>query len=235
MAAVSASMQNVFLLHGLMATTESTYWQQVASWEGRYRVVPIDLPGHGASTVDARQPYFDNAIRMVRERVETEGGGHLVGVSYLGGTIALRCALTEPRDLRSLVLSGFQIGIPEDVFVAWVSGFPALADENPHMAATYAQLHGARWRATLEAVIGDSIASYQDTVAISPEMLAELRVPTLLINGTLKSDERAAVSEFPRYSPMIRAAAVAGAGHMPCREQAKAFNAVVEQFWREVA
>ena len=77
----------IVLVHGSTVTRKS--WQpQIEALSGEYRLVAIDLPGHG---VLAGEPFhFDGAVEIVRQAVDREAGGGamLVGMS-LGGCVAI--------------------------------------------------------------------------------------------------------------------------------------------------
>lgn len=95
----------VVLLHGLMSDSASL--RAVAdALSGRFRVLLVDLPGHGRSSRPERFSY-DLAARCVLSLVERLGfeGCVLCGCS-LGGSVAQLCAcLAEPGLVRGLHVS----------------------------------------------------------------------------------------------------------------------------------
>ncbi len=82
----------------------------LAQLTNRYRVVALDLPGHGGSTADPSQAYTLDAMAEALARfVDSPDGSldlprfHLVGIS-MGGGIALDYAIEHPERVASLTL-----------------------------------------------------------------------------------------------------------------------------------
>jgi pimeloyl-ACP methyl ester carboxylesterase len=75
------------------------------------RIIPLDLPGHGANSTPAPRPFFEKTLRGVIEQIEREGVGHLVGLS-LGASLAIHVALARPELCQSIVLTGYAPAIP---------------------------------------------------------------------------------------------------------------------------
>jgi pimeloyl-ACP methyl ester carboxylesterase len=93
----------VVLLHGL-GSSSADWPEQRAFLEHCYRVVAIDLPGHGASPLPTGPLTIESmadAVAAVLARVGVPA--HVVGLS-LGACVALRLALARPASVRSLVL-----------------------------------------------------------------------------------------------------------------------------------
>jgi pimeloyl-ACP methyl ester carboxylesterase len=94
----------VVLLHGL-GSSSADWPSQHAVLEPRYRVVAIDLPGHGRSPL----PQGLLTIERMADDVATvldgldQGPAHVLGLS-LGACVALRLALGVPGRVRSLTL-----------------------------------------------------------------------------------------------------------------------------------
>jgi 3-oxoadipate enol-lactonase len=94
----------VVLLHAV--GLDLTYWdRQIEALTDRYRVVAVDLPGHGLSSV----PRHDGSISRLAEDVAGiiddtgAGAAHIVGHSF-GGMIAQELAISFPDSVRSLTL-----------------------------------------------------------------------------------------------------------------------------------
>jgi pimeloyl-ACP methyl ester carboxylesterase len=170
-------------------------------------------------------------LEFVHSVIARFGKGHFVGVSYLGGTIALRAALQYPELLRSLVLTGYVSDVPQATFVAWVQGIATLAERNSVMAAEFDRIHGPRWRATLEILGRDCRDNYFDSIATAESMFDDLKVPTLIVNGALKLDERIATANLPARNTLVDAGLIPGAGHLVTHDQPELFNLMVENFW----
>lgn len=221
----------VYLLHGLLGTASAHFGRQIRSWSAERTVHGIDLPGHGRAAADAQRPYWRTAVSQVIATMSATGPGHLVGASYLGGTIAVRVAATRPALVRSLVLSGFTPDVPYQSIAAWVGGFASLAKRQPALADEYERLHGVRWHDTLRVVTEEIGEDYPTRIRITAAMLDTLTVPTLVINGGLRGDERCVASSLPSRPGRLEVGIVPSAGHMVQYEAADVFNAMVARFW----
>ena len=93
----------IVLLHGL-GSSSADWPEQHAVLEARYRVVAVDLPGHGRSSLPARLT-VESMARDVAGLLARlgEGPAHVLGLS-LGACVALRLALATPERVRSLTL-----------------------------------------------------------------------------------------------------------------------------------
>lgn len=225
----------VYLLHGLLGTAAVHFGRQLEGWRTQRPVRGIDLPGHGRAVADARRPYWAAATALVAGAMAKGGPGHLMGASYLGGTVAVRVSLDRPDLVRSLVLSGFVPDVPQQAITAWVGGFARLAERNPDLAAEYERLHGARWQNTLRVITEEITVDYPGSARVTTAMLEELPMPALVVNGNLRSDERGVATALPSRPGRLEASIVPGAGHMVQYEAADAFNAIVSGFWSRIS
>lgn len=92
----------VMLLHGLGGNL--AHWGRVAPLlQGRYRLIAIDLPSHGASTAPAVYSFDHDlgAVDEVRQRLSLDRPA-LVGHSY-GGMLAVSLGASSPGDYRVVV------------------------------------------------------------------------------------------------------------------------------------
>jgi 3-oxoadipate enol-lactonase len=93
------------LLHAL--ATHSEIWRpQLAAWSTAFRVVRIDLPGHGASPPPAgtmELAAYAAQVGHVLDALAIERAT-LVGLS-LGGMVAQAMALQQPQRVQALVLA----------------------------------------------------------------------------------------------------------------------------------
>jgi pimeloyl-ACP methyl ester carboxylesterase len=225
----------LYFLHGLLSSAHYHFAPQVEAWKEEFTIIPVDLPGHGNCQLDAQPRYFATALRYTLGIMNRFGPGHVVAASMLGGPVAVRCALERHDLVSSLVLTGFVPGVPQDVFALWLDGFKRLAAENPHLAQWYEQMHGARWRKTLEQFENDVQNRYSEDICVTSSMLRQLQPPTLIANGSLKSNERDTALNAAQLGPAIRGQLIEGAGHIPSRDCPQEFNAAIRAFWKEIA
>lgn len=106
----TGSGEPVILLHGFSVNT--AYWSQTgvtAKLAEHYRVIAMDLRGHGRTFVEGEPKAFDAAtigddIEVLADRLAIERF-HLVGHST-GGMVAVRYGLENRERLASLILIG---------------------------------------------------------------------------------------------------------------------------------
>jgi len=193
---------------------------------GRYAVTVPDMPGYGQSARpewarDAR----DLAILLIQalDRLELTSGVTLVGLGF-GGFVAAEMATMDQRRLRALVLVG-AAGIQPDE--------GEILDE---MLVDFGEYVKAGFRSdeAFRDVFGDDIGtelkqlwdySREMTARVTwkpymfnrrlPELLKEVRTPTLLIWGS--RDVVVPIGAARRYQaalPNARLEVVEGAGHL---------------------
>lgn len=225
----------VYLLHGLLGTAYGHFGAQISLLRHSYRLVPVDLPGHGRCKRDAVEAYLDDAFAYLSAVMQHFGAGHVVATSYLGGPLGVRCAQEHPALVRSLTLTGFAPELPQAVFDEWCTAFQRLASEDADLSDEFLKLHGPRWRQTLSAFIGDAQLSYEHRVLVSADDLRTLEQPTLIVNGSWKELERQAARTAPTLGPHVSGRVIAGAGHVPAQDKPEAFNEAVTSFWQGLA
>src|SRR5690606_36323058 len=109
----------VVLLHAI--ATDSGLWSaQVPVWASAFRVICVDLPGHGDSPdLDAELDLlgYADCVREVLDELRIEIAS-LVGLSF-GGMVAQAFALKYPDRVRSLVLAHTSARTVEAVKGIW--------------------------------------------------------------------------------------------------------------------
>jgi pimeloyl-ACP methyl ester carboxylesterase len=94
----------IVLAHGV-SWTRKMWMPQLEALSDEFRVIALDLPGHGALR---EQPFrLKAAVQIVMESLtqQTHGLALIVGLS-LGGYVAMACAHAYPQEIAGLVLSG---------------------------------------------------------------------------------------------------------------------------------
>jgi 3-oxoadipate enol-lactonase len=94
----------VLLLHGLGSCGDD-WLLQLPTLTPHYRVMTLDLRGHGYSGMQSDWPEIADLTHDVAVLLEAlgESSTHVIGLS-LGGTIALQLAVDRPNLVRSLTL-----------------------------------------------------------------------------------------------------------------------------------
>jgi pimeloyl-ACP methyl ester carboxylesterase len=112
----------IILLHSMMGESDRFFaWMPALS--ARFRVLRMDLRGHGASQVPgADAPLtLERLVDDVAELLDHVGIDtlHVVGNSA-GGYVAQKLAITMPQRVRSLMLFGSTPGLKSSGTTAWI-------------------------------------------------------------------------------------------------------------------
>jgi 2-succinyl-6-hydroxy-2,4-cyclohexadiene-1-carboxylate synthase len=238
----AAASGRVVLVHGFTQTQAA--WEPVASrLRDRWRLVRVDLPGHGGSA--GVRAGFAEAAGLLGEC-----GGRAAYVGYsLGGRLCLRLALDRPELVRALVLLGASPGIADPAARAERrAADEALAAgiEHDGVAAFL-----DRWLAgPLFATLPPARAGLPDRLANTPaglasalrllgtgaqaplwDRLAGLRCPTLLVAGALDAKFAALAAEMAAaIGPAAHRALVPDAGHAVHLERPAEVAALLDGF-----
>jgi len=237
-----APVDRVVLVHGFTQTQAA--WEPVAArLRDHWRLVRVDLPGHGGSA--GVRAGFAEAAGLLGAC-----GGRAAYVGYsLGGRLCLRLAVDRPELVRALVLLGASPGIAD----------PAARAER--LAADEALAAGVerdgvaafldRWLAgPLFATLPPARAGLRDRLANTPQGLASalrllgagaqaplwdrlagLRCPTLLVAGALDARFADLAAQMATaIGPAAQVALVPGAGHAAHLERPTEVAALLEGF-----
>lgn len=103
----------IVLLHGFTGSS-NTWHPFLATWKKQYRVITIDLPGHGKTNGNAALPMDEvcRHVALLLDYLNIEKC-HLIGYS-MGGRTALSFAMLYPQYLTSLVLESASPGLPTE-------------------------------------------------------------------------------------------------------------------------
>ena len=223
----------IVFIHGGMA--DRGFWTaQLEGLSGRYRVIALDLVGHGESGTDRKVwsvPEFGRDVPAV-VRAESPKRVVLVGNS-LGGPVAIEAALLLPEQVIGVIgVDTFQ-GIEERIDPA---GARAKAEAfRRDFSGSLKQMVGMLFHADADSAIVrdaearmgrtspgaavamlDSLGGYEMAAAVR-----RLHVPLRAINGDLYETDVAAVRHIkPDFDVVI----MPHMGHYPMLEQPEAFN-----------
>ena len=117
-----AKAPTVLLLHAAMGSARR-YFGWIPHLSRDWRVVRLDLRGHGASEVPAadRELALERLVRDVEELLDHLGleTAHVVGNSA-GGYLGQQLAMTRPERVTSLALYGSTPGLKNSQAPSWV-------------------------------------------------------------------------------------------------------------------
>ncbi|MEM5518877.1 alpha/beta hydrolase [Henriciella sp. AS95] len=240
----------VILLHGFASSAHTwSHWQ--ARLDDTYRVIAVDLPGHGLSRVPdtdkvSREYYVDTVSALADELgLET----FAIAGSSMGGGVAWNVALAHPDRVDALVLVD-------------ASGWPMSAEDKKSAPLVFKLLRFSLVRALIKdldvsRLIEDGLKdSFTDRTLVTPEMvdrysafsrapghraallqlsadapasqtatreqLAAISVPTLILWG--EDDKVIPVSHARRFDEAIAKSVLItypGTGHLPQEERAE--------------
>lgn len=112
----------LLLLHAAMGSARR-YYAWIPQLSRHYRVVRMDLRGHGNSQVPpaGRELALDRLVQDVAELMDHLGcaSAHIVGNSA-GGYLGQQLAMTQPARVRSLMLFGSTPGLKNSQAPSWI-------------------------------------------------------------------------------------------------------------------
>jgi pimeloyl-ACP methyl ester carboxylesterase len=218
--------------------SRSMWRAQMDDLRDAYRVIAVDLPGHGR--LADRRFTLAGAADAVADTIETAGGGHAVVVGLsLGGYVAIDLAARRPQLVRGLVLAGATAepvgaiatpyralawvmdrfdGPALDAFNAWFfrTRFPP-AVSGPIIAGGFWSAAGAQ---ALRAIVGERFQP----------RLAGYAGSTLILNGEWDALFRLGAGGFARAAQDARRVRLRGATHLANLDRPGAFSLAVRRF-----
>ena len=245
------------LIHGNSSSSRAFSRQFHGPLGKRFRLVAVDLPGHGESD-DAKDPSaysLPGHARAVRAAVDALGLDEACFVGWsLGGHVALEMAPDLPR-ARGFIIFGtppitsgeamqeaflpnpamkftFQENLDKIEASAYVAAFfrPGFADIPPFFLEDALRTDG-RARGNLGASAEQGL--YRDEGAV----VGDLKVPLAVLHG---ADEQLVNGRYFASVAMPTlwrggVQKIPGAGHAPHWETPEAFDALIEAFVNETA
>jgi len=241
------------LVHG-MSQDRRVFDRQVAAFRDRYRLLLLDLPGHGLSA-DLPGPYGHLELAASIETALDAAGiveTHYWG-THTGTAVGLLLAARTPERFRSLILEGAVLpGVAPPVVAAAIADARATA-RTEGMPAALRQWFDTAWfdvmrqrpaecraEAQWAIVSGFGDALWRDTVPPAPvapvdDALRALNVPVLLYNGEHDhADFMAMADRIESMLPNVRRERIPDAGGFPAWEFPERVNALVAGFLAEM-
>ena len=241
---VDGNGRTVLLLHPV--GLDATCWEsQVEALMSSYRVLRVDLRGHGRSDVPP-PPYTLSGFAADVDTLLRQLGlapADVIGLS-LGGMVAQVLALEHPTDVRSLVLVDTNSTLSAEARRAMVErgeaarwgGMTSILDSTLSRWFTPGFMGSEIVAGTRKRLLADDVEGWAAAWRAISELdteprLPEIRVPTLVIIG--ENDLSVPVSRARAMADRISGAAfhvVPGAPHMAPLERPDLFNPPVLEF-----
>ncbi len=240
------------MVHG-MSQDRQIFSKQVDAFRDRYRLLLIDLPGHG-SAIDVPGPYghsefTDHVLREIFSAGVEDI--HFWG-THTGATVGLLAAAREPDRFRSLILEG--PGIPGEnptIVTQILTKMRVIADRDGIAAARRAWWEQSCW---FDAMRKDPVTrraeahwkivrefSGKPWIDKQPpsqidrvrEGITKITCPALVYTGEEDHEDfQAAADEIAERLAAADRKRIADAGGFPAWEAPEALNAVVKDFMR---
>lgn len=235
------------LVHGYSASTD-TWTPWVRALEARYRLISLDLPGHGLTDAPAGfDPTIDAYVEVVKATLDALqiGKVNLVG-SSMGGHVAWRFAATYPDRSTTLVLvdaAGWRTPAIDDrprPFVFTLFTTPVIGPLLRDIDTTALVRRGLQDSVVRTSIVDDAmvhryvdmsrgpgrramllriITNAANRPLASTEALAPIRVPTLILHGD--RDTLVPVEHATLFNQAIVGSQLRifpGVGHIPQEE-----------------
>ncbi len=243
------SGQPLLLVHGY-PLSRRMWAPQVAGLAATARVLAIDLPGHGDSSIGDQPVSMDSFADACAGLLDALGIQEpvVLGGLSMGGYVTFAFWRRHPQRVAGLILAATRAGAdsPEAragretaMGTARRAGVEAVVDSmlpkllapggletRPGLAA---EVRGIMTGTPLAAMLGDLMALRDRTD--STTTLATITVPTLVVHG--ESDQLIPMAEAERTAGTIPGAELVRidqAGHLPNLEQPEAFNTALGAF-----
>lgn len=222
-------MEKLYMLHGFMGTARTHFQHQISYFEDRYELIILDLPGHGDSIIEASDNYIDHTLQSLYSMMNEKGEGYILGLS-LGASLAIHIALQKPKLVKGVILTGYSPYIPqelEEVMEKQNDYLLHLEENDIEIAQHFLQLHGDKWKETIQKVIHTMTYNYP---GVTKEELQSLKVPVLTLNGSLDCHEVGSVAYIKNSNPDIEVGLIPNAGHTANMDEPDIFNSTVQRF-----
>jgi pimeloyl-ACP methyl ester carboxylesterase len=235
----------LLLVHGLGSSSRD--WEhQVPAFAAHYRVIVVDVRGHGRSDKPQERYSMAGFARDVEALIEHLGLGpvHLLGLS-MGGMIGFQLAVDKPQLLRSLCIVNsapeVKVRSLNDVWQygkRWVLSRvlsmgtlgkaigqnlfprPEQADLRRKAAERWAQNDKRAYLASFDAIIGWGVQ----------ERLGRISCPTLIISADRDYTPVALKQAYVKLIPDARLVVIENSRHATPLDQPEVFNRTVLEF-----
>ncbi|NIF29377.1 acetoin dehydrogenase dihydrolipoyllysine-residue acetyltransferase subunit [Pantoea sp. Tr-811] len=234
--------ESVVLIHGFGGDLSTWLFNQDA-FAKDYRVVAVDLPGHGASTPIQGSNVFEDLVSAVDRALETVAPGkiHLVAHSF-GGAVAAALAARQSGRVASLSLIA-PVGLGKQINKTFLDDFISAERRRPlkevleRLLADPSKISNDMIEGTLRFKrlegVPEALSAIRDTIVDADGQqrhwiagtIADFNGPVALIWG--EKDQIVPLPGEQQIPSQAKLKVVSAVGHMPQMEAASEVNALV--------
>jgi pimeloyl-ACP methyl ester carboxylesterase len=232
----------IVFLHGTRMT-KAAWTAQFEGLRDEFRVIALDLPGHGARADEDFT--LDGAAATVASTIREQAAGGravVVGLS-LGGYVAMVLGAQAPDCVRGLVLAGSTaepVGLRSLPYRALAVALDRF--DGPALERLNAWFFRTRYRASIaEPIVAGGFWSTGGARALGAlfgqrfaPRLAAYPGPSLILNGEWDLLFRLSADRFAAAARDARRVRLRGALHLSNLDRPAAFNEAVRRFAREL-
>lgn len=234
--------ESVVLIHGFGGDLSTWLFNQDA-FAKDYRVVALDLPGHGASTPIQGSNVFEDLVNAVDRALETLAPGkmHLVAHSF-GGAVAAALAARQSGRVASLSLIA-PVGLGKQINKSFLDDFISAERRRPlkevleRLLADPSKISNDMIEGTLRFKrlegVPEALSAIRDTIVDADGQqrhwiagtIADFNGPVALIWG--EKDQIVPLPGEQQIPSQAKLKVVNAVGHMPQMEAASEVNTLV--------
>ena len=220
----------VVFLHTGLQTGEIDFSYQREYFKGNYKVILVDLRGHGKSKTDQIEVlnYWEESAVDLKETLDylQIEKAHIVGVS-LGALVGVVFAKRFPEKVISLTLSGIVSEKPhnwEELQAADVEMQKAVLN-NIEAVNYFDKLHSSDWKSFI------TMTQYRDWYPFDETSdVSDIPCPSLLIVGEGQPQEVKGVLNYPEMNDNFHVAVVPFASHLVHSDQPELYTMILDRF-----
>jgi pimeloyl-ACP methyl ester carboxylesterase len=234
-------------IHGW--SMDLSYWnKQLAYFEGKHKVVALDLAGHGDSGSDRKDwtvEAYSGDVEAVVKNLDLSSA-ILIGHS-LGGLVMIEAARRIPERIKGLIgvdtLVDFEMSLPQDEIDEWIGAFRSdfVQSTEEYVRSLFPKEADPD---LVEQVVADMLAAppkvgigtlrgffdyYKHRLRGAAQ---QIKVPLICINSDMHPPE---VDTNRKYIRSFKAKIIAGVGHFPMVEDPETFNRLLEEAIGEIS
>jgi pimeloyl-ACP methyl ester carboxylesterase len=229
--------KSIVFVHG--ACENSSFWNHQRILSDRFRIIAIDLPGHGKSSPLSREIEIRSYSEIVSEFLSRICGDKPVLVGHsMGGAIALLNAIERPGSLRGVVLvcTGAKLGVLPSIREGLRSRFEETvkAVVGPRQFSSKTNLETIRFvtNEILKCNNGIAAGDYEACNSFDVrQKLQSITIPVLIIAGEEDKMTPAIWSTYLKENiPRAKLVVIRDASHLPMLERPNEFNRHLIEF-----